>query len=157
MLDIYGTLIIKDESDSESTRVEISYPDEQAYAELYIMEGEASVVTPSNSTEVVDTTNNIMIVKDTEIETVKDRNLIVVGGSCINTVAQKLLGYDKPVCGEEFTNTQGMTSGQYMIKTYVSPYNSDKIAMLVAGFDAADTVKGIEKVKTDGTSIDMTI
>jgi len=150
LLDIYGTLVIKDTSDSDSDSVEISYPDEQAYAQLYIVEGSASLTSATNSTDVdvVDTTGNMLVVKDSEIESVKDRNLIVVGGSCINTVAQKLLGYDRPVCGEEFTADQGLTSGLYMIETYVSPYNTGKIAMLVAGFDAADTASAITKVKT---------
>ncbi|MDP3026482.1 MAG: hypothetical protein Q8N63_02150, partial [Nanoarchaeota archaeon] len=90
-----------------------------------------------------------LIVDDSKIDTVKDKNLVVVGGSCINTVAAKLLGSDVPLCTAEFTAKTGVGAGQYIIKTYANPYtaaDSGKVAMLVAGYEAAETVSAGAKV-----------
>ncbi|MDD5191551.1 MAG: hypothetical protein PHH54_02785 [Candidatus Nanoarchaeia archaeon] len=89
-----------------------------------------------------------LIVDDTKVDTVKDKNLVVVGGSCINTVAAKLLGSDVPLCTAEFTAKTGVGPGQYIIKTIANPYtaaDSGKIAMLVAGYEAADTSNAAAK------------
>jgi hypothetical protein len=81
---------------------------------------------------------------DSEIDSVKDRNLIVLGGSCINTVAAKILGSDYPLCGSDFTDKTGVNLGHFLIKTVNSPYQSGKIAMLVAGFEGSDTRSGVK-------------
>ena len=47
-----------------------------------------------------------------------------------------------------FTEKTGVGAGQYIIKTVASPYaatDSGKIAMLVAGYDAPDTVNAVAK------------
>ena len=123
--------------------LEIIYSGEESSADVFISETNAGYV--SSSIEQVD--NKVIVVKDSEIDSVKTKNLIVVGGSCINTVAANMLG--GAYCGDEFTTATNVISGQYLIKTIASPYASDKIAMLVAGYNAADTSAGVQKVKTN--------
>ena len=94
----------------------------------------------------------ISIVKDSEVSSVSGKNLVVVGGSCINTVAAKILGSTTPICTADFTTKTGVGAGQYIIKTVESPYNSDKVAMLVAGYAAADTVNAVDKALEGATS-----
>ncbi|MBM3247619.1 hypothetical protein FJZ17_03730 [Candidatus Pacearchaeota archaeon] len=89
----------------------------------------------------------IRVVKDTEVDSVKSMNLVVVGGSCINTVAAKILGSETPVCGAAWAEKTGAGAGKYLVQVAASPVNSAKIAMLVAGYDAADTVNAVAKVK----------
>jgi len=89
---------------------------------------------------------SIVVVKDTEVASVKDKNLVVVGGSCINTVAAQILGSSTPLCGAAFADKTGAGVGKFLIQVAASPVNSQKVAMLVAGYDAADTTTAVAKV-----------
>ena len=118
--------------------VQIFYPGAESYAEVYVAETSATS----------GAAGSIKVIKDSEIDSAKDKNLIVVGGSCINTVAATVLGKSAPVCGEDFTALTGVAAGKYLIEVVASPYaTADKIAMLVAGYDAAETTLAVAKVK----------
>jgi len=94
------------------------------------------------------------IVADSAVSTVSGNNLVVVGGSCINSVAAKLLGSNSPLCGAEFTAKTNVGAGKYIIDTFASPYAAGKVAMLVAGYEAADTTAAAKKVADDKLSPD---
>lgn len=98
----------------------------------------------------------IKVYKDSEVDSVKSKNLVVVGGSCINTVAASLLGSTTPLCGADFSDATTVGAGQYLIQVFASPYNAEKVAMLVAGYDAADTTAAANEVK-DGNFADITV
>lgn len=120
--------------------VEITYHDDQAYAEVYAAAPEANII---------DNGGEIVVVKDNEVDSVSSKNLIVVGGSCINSVAATMLGLSASTCGDDFSAATNVGAGQYLIKVMSSPYaaaDSEKIAMLVAGYNAADTTAGVDKV-----------
>ncbi len=145
----YGTFV-KRTGDSDKT-VEIFYSEDAMSVGFYIGE-ETSEITPGSSSS----SGQIAIVKDNEVSTVKDKHLIVVGGSCINTVAAKILGSDSPVCGADFTTKTQVSNGGYIVKSVASPYNEDKVAMLVAGYDAADTINAVKRAMViDGVSTDV--
>ncbi|MEA3414188.1 MAG: hypothetical protein U9Q99_01540, partial [Nanoarchaeota archaeon] len=76
-------------------------------------------------------------VKDSEIDSVKSKNLVVVGGSCINSVAATLVG--GAYCGSDFTDATDVGTGQFLIKSYADKFTTGKIALLVAGYEAEDT------------------
>jgi len=83
--------------------------------------------------------------------------LIVVGGSCINTAAAKILGSETPLCTSAFTEKTTVGAGQYIIKTVASPYaaaDSGKVAMLVAGYEAAETKLAVAKA-LEGAASDV--
>ena len=88
------------------------------------------------------------------MSSVSGKNLVVVGGSCINTAAAKILESNSPLCGSAFTDSTGVGAGQYIIKTVTSPWANDKVAMLVAGYEAADTVNAVRKAM-EGASSDV--
>jgi len=105
---------------------------------------EVTNVTTTNQTTNTTITPEVssfgaVIVKDSEINKVKDKNLIIVGGSCINTEAAKILG--GKACGQDFTLKTGIIAGKALVKSIVSPYNVNKVAVVVAGYNAADTTK----------------
>lgn len=128
-------LVLKDvEANANSDRVVFEVPSEQVYGKVTVSDVSGTEVIPLD----------VVIVKDTEIETVKDRDLVIVGGSCINSVAAKLVGGS--FCGADWTTATGIGSGQYLVKEYVSPYNAGKVAFLVAGYEAADTVNAVQSV-----------
>ncbi|WP_292487762.1 hypothetical protein, partial [Methanohalobium sp.] len=80
-----------------------------------------------------------ILVTDSEVDSVSDKNLIVVGGSCVNTAAADLLGVDYKTCGEDFTEATDIGSGQALIEGYSDSDLTSKQAVLVAGYSATDT------------------
>ncbi len=138
-----GTRIDWTKDTSGLDSMEITYAGEEIYGEIY--------VTSSDST-TSETSSAITVVKDTEVSSVSDKNLVVVGGSCVNSVAATLLGED--YCGDDFTSETGVGSGEYLIATYASPESSSKIATLVAGYNAADTTNAANALQTKAVEIE---
>lgn len=153
-IDLWGTIATLDTGDSDQTTAVISYPDDQVYGQIYMAEASAAITPGSTSSGGG---GQVLIVKDSELTSVSGKNLVIVGGSCINTAAAKILDSDSPLCASMFTEKTGVGAGQYIIKTVKSPWSDSKVAMLVAGYEATDTVnavkKALEGVKSDaGTS-----
>jgi hypothetical protein len=130
IMDYYG-IIISDGTNPESQinndELTLSIPTDQVYAEVSVVAGGEA----SESGEA-----GIMTVKDNAVSTVAGKNLIVVGGSAINSVAAELLGgaYSEA----QFTSMTGVSAGQFMIESFS---RGGKTALLVAGYEAADTTK----------------
>lgn len=144
--DYWGSIITTDNSDSDQASVAISYPDEQIYAQIYVSAIDAVISTENGP-------SSILPVKDSEVASVSTKNLLVIGGSCINTVAAKLLGSSTPLCGADFTTKTSVGSGEYLIQTIQSPYTDSKVATLVAGYEAADTTNAVNALKTQKPEI----
>ena len=145
--DLWGTITLKDGTDNDQAWVSISYPDEQVYAKIY-----ADVAAGSATSSGV-----VQVVKDTEVDSVKTKNLIVVGGSCINTVARMIVSATATgaVCGEDWTAATTVGAGQYLIQVVkaseaVTGGSESKVAVLVAGYEAAETANAVTKLK-EGT------
>lgn len=141
-IDWWGTVVTTDASESDQKTVEISYPGSQTYAQIYVGET-GSTVTSSGSAS---SSLGDVLVTDAEISSVQSKNLIVVGGSCVNTVASSLLG--GVGCGASFTDATGVGTGQFLIESMTSTYNSGKIALVVAGYEAADTGNAATYLRT---------
>ena len=77
---------------------------------------------------------------------VKDKNLIIVGGSCINSAAATVLG--GAYCGAAFTEATNVGPGQFLIKAYDGAFTEGKIALVVAGYESADTVHAATYLRT---------
>ncbi|NCN86195.1 hypothetical protein GW932_00005, partial [archaeon] len=80
-----------------------------------------------------------VLVKDSEVSSVATKNLVIVGGSCINSAAATVLGVSEHTCGEAFTAATGVGAGEFLIKGVEDAYTEGKLALVVAGYDAADT------------------
>lgn len=125
---------------------EVYYPtgDSESYAEVYLAEADAVLTsTPgsSGSSSLGD-----VLVKDSEVSSVSTKNLIVVGGSCINSAAATLVG--SAACTSAFTTATGIGSGQFLIQSFGDSTLTSKIALLVAGYEAADTVNAAKFLTT---------
>jgi len=142
--DLWGTLMLLDKSDSDQYSLEISYPDEQVHAQVYV--GEESSTITAGSSGSTSTPLGEVLVKDSEVSSVATKNLVVVGGSCINSAAANLVG--EPACGARFTELTGAGSGQFLIKGYSSSSVTSKMALMVAGYEAADTVNAAKYLTT---------
>jgi hypothetical protein len=142
-MDLWGTMITKDSTDSDQAKATISYPKEQVYALAYVGAADSSIsggVTGGGS-KLGD-----ILVKDSEVSSVSNKNLVVVGGSCINSAAATLLG--GAYCGSAFTSKTGVGSGQFLIQSFGDAYSTGKIALLVAGYEATDTVNAATYLRT---------
>ena len=120
---------------------------------LFTEEG-ASVTSGSAGSGTVEELGSVTR-KDSEISGIQSRNLIVIGGSCINTAAARILDVPEGTCGQAFTDATGVGPDQFLIKVVDSPYADGKYAMLVAGYEAEDTKKAVDYVTTEKPSTDV--
>jgi hypothetical protein len=133
---------ILDDQSGDHEKVTLKYHGGESYGNLYVM-------APSASASGDGSALGVLTVTDAEVSTVSSKNLIVVGGSCINDVAAKILNSDSPICGSDFTAKTNVGAGQYLISTVASPYATGKVAMLVAGYDARETLKASIDLKNN--------
>ncbi len=68
---------------------------------------------------------------------------VVIGGSCVSQEAANLLGIGR-LCGEEFTAATNVGAGKVLIRTYA---DGDNTKILIAGYHAADTARGVTHLK----------
>ncbi|MBS3081406.1 hypothetical protein J4416_00525 [Candidatus Pacearchaeota archaeon] len=131
MEDQWGTLVETDQSNSNAYVVTVSYPDEQVTAGIYV----DGLVEGTGSTTLGD-----VKVMDDELASsgMSVKNLIVVGGSCVNTAASSLLG-GSAGCGASWTAATNAGTGDWIIQTFANPWASSKVATLVAGWEQGDT------------------
>ena len=71
-----------------------------------------------------------VIVLDTEINNIKEQNIIIVGGPCVNMAAAEIMGWPLKC-------DQGFEPGKAKIKLFD---NGNNTALLVAGYAVDDTV-----------------
>lgn len=138
-LDQWGTLSTIDQTDSDQNHVALSYPDEQAVAMIYI----DSLAEGSGTNTLGD-----VKVMDDELASsgMSGKNLIVVGGSCVNSAASTLLG--NAGCGSSWTAATGAGSGDWIIQTFANPWANSKVATLVAGWEQGDTANAATYLTT---------
>ncbi len=146
--DLFGTIALVDKGDSDQYSATISYPAEQVYANIYIAENAAEISAgqagSGGATGV--TSLGSVAVTDAEASSVATKNLVVIGGSCVNTVASQLLGLSGKTCGADFTAKTGIGAGQFLIETFSR--TGDKVATLVAGYNAGDTTNAAKYLTT---------
>lgn len=130
---------------SDQDSVVVTYAGDQAYANLFLTAPEATVTSTTTSGTAATQLGDVLV-KDSEVSSVSDKNLIVVGGSCINSAAATLVG--GAYCGAAFTDATGVGAGQFLIKGYATSTVTSKLALLVAGYDAADTIKAATYLRT---------
>jgi hypothetical protein len=139
-----ATEILYNKPTSGQDSVKLIYHGEEVAADVYITSPDATV-TPGTGGTAGGALGDILV-KDTEISSVATKNLVVVGGSCINSAAASLVG--GAYCGAMFTEKAGVGSGQFVIKGYSDSTITSKMALLVAGYEAADTVNAATYLRT---------
>jgi hypothetical protein len=146
-MDLWGTVFTLDKGDSDQTNALISYPDDQVEALVYVGEADSSVTGGVSSGNA-----NVAFFNDDQTSSYAGRNLIVVGGSCVNTLAAQLLGSSTPLCGADFTTATGGSVGanQFLVQTFSR--SDGKVATLVAGYGAVDTTNAATFLTTQPTS-----
>ena len=144
-VDLFGSLVTKDSTGQN--KITVSIPEDQMYSDVLFTATGTTVAAGSSSSGTVKELG-APFVKDSEVSSVSTKNLIVIGGSCVNTVAAQLLGSSAPLCDAAFTAKTGVSAGQFLIQSFASPYSTGKVATLVAGFNAQDTVNAAKYFTT---------
>ncbi len=121
-------------SGNDQDDVTITYPDNQARANVFVTSGVTSTAKADAKEGVITyyETTPISVgaaVLASEAGDVKAKNVILVGGPCANAASSTIMGNPQPCA-------KGFESGKAMIKLYE---NAGNVAVLVAGADAADT------------------
>lgn len=144
----YGIIVEEPESNCNSDTVKLMIPSDQVYAEVAVAGAEGI------STSTTGALGNV-IVMDSEVSSVASKNLVIVGGSCINSAAANVLTGGAAACGDAFTAATGVGVGEWVIKSVADAYTSGKVALVVAGYEAADTTAAATYLttKVDDTSV----
>jgi len=125
--------------------VVITYHGDQAYADLRV--SAPGVVIGDDNGD-----SGVKVYKDNEASSFAGMNLVVVGGSAINSIAAELLG---GAYGEgAFTTATGVSAGQFLIQSFS---RSGKTALLVAGYNAADTDLAVRYLTNEAKTVDTTV
>ena len=143
--DLWGSIITLDTADSDQTTATISYPNEQVYAQFYVGSADSSVVAGTATGGSVKSLGSVLL-KDSEVSATSGKNLIVVGGSCVNSVAAELLNVPASTCGDGFMTATGVGSGSFLIETFSR--TGGAVATLVAGYTADDTTNAATYLRT---------
>jgi hypothetical protein len=135
MLTDVATKVIFDKTDADAQDFAIHYNGKEVSAEVFVAASAVTISAGSGSTTGATQLGSITV-KDTEASSVAGKNLIVIGGSCINSVAAELL--EGAACEAAFTAKTGVKAGEALIKSFPK---DGKTALLVAGYNAEDTTK----------------
>ena len=138
-----ATTVVWDKS-GDQYEATLTYHGDESYGEVYL-NAPSVTVTPGTSTTSSTQLGNV-VVMDSEVSKVSSKNLVVVGGSCINTAAATLVG--GAYCGSAWTTATGVGAGQFLLKGYASSSLTSRMALLVAGWEAADTVNAATYLRT---------
>ncbi len=132
--DNWGAIFSWDSEDKDDLTIE--YPEEEVVANAY--------VAPTSA--VVSGAGNVPVVKDSDLGDYKTtKDLVVVGGPAINSIAAELMGLSFPTYGDE----AGFVADQAMIKLYEGKLATGKLALLVAGYEAKDTAAAAKALIAD--------
>jgi len=142
-------------NEDSQNKVTVMYPEKDVYANVFIAPLEASVVGGSTGGATADKVNPFQVglaVLDEDAEKMT-KNMIVVGGPCVNTVAAALMG-NPTNCAE------GFEKGKAKIKFFEW---KGKAALLVAGYEAKDTMGAAyalvqkDKFKLSGDEVELVV
>lgn len=135
---------ISDDQSGDHETVTITYHGGESFADVYVTAPDAKVVSGSGSGSL-----GTVVYTDAEASSYAGKNLVVVGGSCINSVAAELLG--GKLCESGFSDKTGIKAGEALIQSFS---RSGKSALLVAGYNAADTDKAVTYLVNNGNKVD---
>lgn len=145
-----GTAIDQDSTSGTKGKATITYSDDSATANVAF--GGSSVAIGAAAATAAVTLPTLpstgLSKLDTEVSAADKtgKNLIVVGGPAINSLAAELLNVTYPTYG----NASGIAENGYIIKYYAGKFATGKNAILVAGWEAAQSRDAALKLMAGG-------
>jgi hypothetical protein len=84
--------------------------------------------------------SNVKIVTSNNFTDDGTSNIISIGGSCVNIISAELLNVNYPSCGNSFVAATNVGQNEYIFETIL--LSSDRMAILIAGYEGSDTSAG---------------
>jgi len=140
-----ATEILNDKPSGSPNSVKLIYHGGEVTADVYIMAPETIMGEVGN-----------MVFTDAEKTSWQSRDVILVGGSCINEATADALGLTYPTCETAWQTATGVGDGQYLIKSIGDAFTTGKIALVVAGYTKADTAAAAQRLANKPETIDTT-
>ncbi len=130
----YGIIVKDPKSGGASDRVEFMIPGDQVQANVVVKGGVGGLSGTVSTGQALSTFAGAApdAVLDTEVTNTADHNLILVGGPAVNRLSAQFLGLTYPAYGA----ASGLSPGEAIL-SYKA--NGEKAALIVAGWEAADT------------------
>jgi hypothetical protein len=138
LLSELATSYVLDKS-GDSNDFTLKYYGGEVTADVYVTPADATVTSSESGVAILD-----------DSASVSGKNVVVVGGSAINAIAANLLG--SAYRGPAFTEATGVGAGEFLIETFAY---GGKVALLVAGYEAADTKKAADYLVNMGGNVDV--
>jgi len=141
-----ATKLTWDRSDSDQYDAELEYHGSEVSANIYLTEAGASSSTTSAGS---------MVFTDNE-DGWKDKNVVLVGGNCVNSATAEVLGISMSDCLNAFTAKTLADSGKYFIGSYADKFSAGKIALVVAGYTKEDTAAAVSYLRANPSKVETT-
>ena len=143
-----ATKIVREGQASDQREVTLEYHGDEMYAELFLTAAAAST---GGATQL-----GTVSVLDTALATsgMQTKNLILVGGTCVNSATANALDIPASTCGSAWTAATGVGTGQWLIETVANPWAATKVATVVAGYEQGDTTNAATALRTQ-TNVDV--
>ncbi|MDD5416391.1 MAG: hypothetical protein PHU12_00265 [Candidatus Aenigmarchaeota archaeon] len=148
----YGTLV-KYFTTTGGGSASVSYPDSFTYGNLYVMTPEGTVITTVAEGEGVSadkvlaiTTDVVKLDSEFADKSSITSDVVIVGGPCVNKVAAWVLGVEYPACGA----ASGIPENKAIVKVVKDAFTEGKTALLIAGWEAANTDFACQVVQNGG-------
>jgi len=140
IVDDSGMIVLSTENMGASDKVVLKVPFKDLLAKVYFGKQGSGAVAGSisySSYPSIPITSSIAKLDSEITATEKAKNLITVGGSCVNKVTADALGLTYPTCGVSST----IPENKGIVKVVDSPYTegSGKVVVVVAGWEADNT------------------
>ncbi|MEM7821631.1 MAG: S-layer protein [Candidatus Aenigmatarchaeota archaeon] len=130
-----GAIVVSPASHSGSQRVVVKVPAEKVYVHAYVGK-RGEVTTAEQKYKVMKGITTPVAVLDTEVTSVhKAKNLVTVGGPCINRITAEALGLTYPACGVASTIPENAA----LIQIVDDAFTTGKKVVVVAGWEASNT------------------
>ena len=154
----YGIIINDPKSGGASDRAEFMVPGDQLQANVVVKGGAGGVSGTTSTGQAVSTYAGAAPtpVLDTEVTNAADHNLILVGGPAVNRLSAQFLNVVYPAFGV----ASGLSPNEAILSLKA---NGEKMALIVAGWESADTrragevLKNFEAYKTQMTGMEVKV
>ena len=138
-----GAFVKRSAPTSDPQEVYVEYPQHQRLPRLYVTGEGASLTTTTATAGTAVVVNRIEVGATklaSEVNDIKAVNAILVGGPCANSATAEIMG-NPADCAE------GFEAGKGLIQLFE---NDGNVAMLVAGYSAADTRAAAKVISNSG-------
>jgi len=142
-----GLIFVSPEANSGSEQVKFKVPSKDLTVHAYVGTSGAAATTAGVVKKVVPVTNAVAKL-DTEITaTEKAKNIVSVGGACINKITAEAMNLTFPACG----SASGVPENAALIKVFDGVFTPGKVVLVVAGWEAGNTRTAASVLQQYGT------